>query len=117
MKNRRYWLASVVGAFSWLVTRNVSAQEGFSFNAAQQGRGAATLRDQLLRGLRAATPEQEQFVDQVVVAVEAGRLPRGLVNLMYRWAIERNARVPFPYFQYGLTVLAKRRGISLNVDA
>jgi hypothetical protein len=113
MKNRRYWLGSVIGGLSWLIARPSSAQDGHSFNSAQQGRGAASLKDQLTRGLRTATPEQEKFVDKVVMEVESGRLPRALVNLMYRWSLERNPRIPFPYFQYGITVMAKRQGVSL----
>lgn len=114
MKNRRHWLAIVAAASIWLVTRPLSAQEGIGSSVPiQQGRGAASLRDQLLKGLRVTRPEQELYVETVVQAVEGGRLPQALVNLIFRWALERNSRVPFPYFQYALTALAKRRGIAL----
>ena len=115
MLGRRRWLQSAaLAALAWLPGRRLAAQNGNSFNSARQGQGAASLKDQLSKGLRAVTPEQHQYVQVVVLAVEQGRLPRGLVNLVYKWSLERNPSMPFPYFEYALTILAKRRGVNLS---
>ena len=114
MLGRRLWLkTAAMATLAWLPLRQGFAQQSAGARGVNQGRGAASLTDQLTKGLRAVTPEQNQFVQVVVEAVDQGRLPRALVNLVYKWALERNPSVPFPYFQYALTVLAKRRGISL----
>lgn len=111
MLGRRLWLKSVaLAACAWLPMRWTVAQDGRRPN---QGRGAASLTDQLTKGLRAVGPEQQQFVQAVVAAVDQGRLPQGLVNLVYKWSLERNPSVPFPYFQYALTELSRRRGVNL----
>ncbi len=116
MLRRRIWLTStLVGALAWITRRPAPAQEGNSFNGANSLRSGqiAPLSDQLNQGLRAVTPAQKRFVSVVVAYVERGRLPRALVNLVYSWALKRNSRMPFPYFEYALRVLAKRRGVTL----
>ncbi len=93
----------------------VHAQQGNSSNSAEHlsDRSIAPLSDQLTQGLRAITPEQKQFVAVTVAYVDQGVIPRAMVNLVYRWALERNAQVPFPYFEYAMRTLSKRRGIIL----
>jgi hypothetical protein len=110
MQNRRLWMkGALVAAFAWMPCRSLLGQQGFGSN-----RGVPSLSDQLSKGLRASTSQQQLFVQKVVLKVDNGQLPRGMVNLVYKWALERNARYPFPYFEYALTVLAKRRGIDLT---
>ena len=93
---RRRWIKSVaLGALAWVTARPIAAQQGFGSQ-----RGVPSLTDQLTKGLRATTPQQLAFAQVVVANVENGKLPRGLVNLVYKWALERNPRYPFPYFQY-----------------
>ena len=112
MQYRRIWLKSLaIAALGWLPSQLTTAQQG---TPVRQGRGAASLTDQLSKGLRAVTPEQFQFVNLVVARVDSGELPRGMVNLVYKWALKRNPRVPFPYFEYALKVLAERRGVRLG---
>ncbi len=113
MSNRRYWLATAIAACTGLLARPLLGQQRGGANPTQQGRGAATLQDQLVKGLRATTAEQKQYAETVAAAVDAGRLPRGMVNQVYRWALERNPKVPFPYFQYALNIVSRRRGITL----
>ncbi len=114
MLGRRRWLQTMAWAtFAWLPAGWGAAQQGRV--GVNQGRGVASLSDQLTRGLRAVAPDQQQYVQLVVQEVDQGRLPRGLVNLVYKWSLERNPDVPFPYFQYALTILAKRRGINLQL--
>lgn len=107
---RRRWIKSVaLGALAWVTARPSSAQQGFGSQ-----RGVPSLTDQLSKGLRATTPQQLAFVQVVVTNVDNGKLSRGMVNLVYKWALERNPRYPFPYFQYALTELSKRRGVVLR---
>jgi hypothetical protein len=66
-----------------------------------------------MKGLRVSQPKQAAFVKLVVKAVDDERLPQAMVNLVYRWAIEKNSRIPFPYFQFAMRELAGRRGVKL----
>lgn len=110
MQNRRRWMKSAaVAALAWIPCQSLFGQQGFGSN-----RGVPSLTDQLSKGLRASTAQQQLFVQKVVMKVDNGELPRGMVNLVFKWARERNERYPFPYFQYALTVLAKRRGVDLG---
>ena len=68
---------------------------------------------QLKRGLRVFLPEQEQFIDRVLVEVGNRRLSRSMVNVIYIWSLRRNPKVPFPYFEFVMRELAKQRGVNL----
>lgn len=71
------------------------------------------LRTQLVTGLRVVQPSQAAYIDRVVRTVEQGRMSEAMVQLIYRWSIQRNPRVPFPYFQLAMQALTERRGIVL----
>ncbi len=119
---RRNWVKAVIALLAGssvndaLLTERVEAQEGYGNNFANSidNMHLVKLEDQLRFGLRCARPEQLQYVHRVSQAVEQGRLPRAMVNLVYRWAIDRHPSVPFPYFQFALEELARRRGISIS---
>jgi hypothetical protein len=116
MLGRRLWLkTAMVSILSLLPGRRTRGQEGVGINFAENltNRNITPLEDQLRYGLRVVLPEQLQFVKVVVAYVDQGKLPRAMVNLVYKWALERNPSVPFPYFQYALRLLAKRRGVTL----
>lgn len=116
MLPRRKWLkTAVLSVLGSGVGYRLFAQQGNGSNLANRldDRNIALLKDQLSKGLRAATPDQLKFVDLVVARVAQGKLPRAMVNLVYKWALERNPNVPFPYFQYALRALAKRRGVHI----
>lgn len=116
MLARRLWLLTIAGtALSWLPCGPVEAQQGTSINSAERNgeRNVTPLSDQLTKGLRAITPEQKHFVAVVVAYVDHGVIPRAMVNLVYRWALERSESVPFPYFEYAMRTLSKRRGVVL----
>jgi hypothetical protein len=72
------------------------------------------LEDQLVNGLRLTNREQRLFIRRVIHEVEQGRLPRSLVNVVFVWAKEKNAKYPFPYFQIAVRILAARRGVDLS---
>lgn len=114
--NRRSMLMLVPAAL--LPVSALMAQQGSSFNGAEQmrsTRNVTPLIDQLRVGLRINKSSQLAFLQLVVQKVEAGEIPQAMVNVVYKWAISRNEKYPFPYFQYAMQELAKRRGISFNV--
>lgn len=117
MRQRRFWIKAVVASAAALLPwhRSQAQQIGGGNNAAERlsSTHVAPLKDQLEKGLRATTPGQRQFVNVVVTAVNNRVLPRAMVNLVYRWALKRNSKIPFPYFEFALRALAKRRGINL----
>lgn len=111
-------LAFVCSAALCLDAASVRAQEtlpGIDFNEAERmlDMNVVELRLQLRNGLRVFLPEQEAFLETVLAQVQAGRLPRSMVNMVYVWAKRRNAKVPFPYFEFALRALADRRGVTL----
>jgi hypothetical protein len=93
--------------------RAQDSQGEFNANEAERNPGLETTRleDQLINGLRTVTPEQRQYVMQIVALVVQGKLPRTMVSVVYTWALKRNPSVPLPYFQIALRALAERRGI------
>ena len=115
---RRTWIGclTLLASLAWPSSRSALGQEGNSFNSAERLRGSRNvvpLIDQLANGLRASRPGDIEFLNVVVQRVDEGKLPQGMVNLVYRWAIERNPRVPFPYFQLAMRELSRRRGVTL----
>ena len=119
---RRSWVKAAIALLAGssvngvLATPSAEAQEGFGNNFANSidNMHLVKLDDQLRYGLRCFRPEQVQYVNAVTDAVERGRLPRAMVNLVFRWSIERNPSAPFPYFQFALEELARRRGIVIS---
>jgi hypothetical protein len=88
-------------------------QEPYSYNEAEQMLSFNTveLKDQLMFGLRVAFPDQEAFVDQVIQKVDRGELSRAMVNVIYVWSKKRKPKIPFPYFEYVMRLLADQRGV------
>ncbi len=121
---RRSWVKAAIALLAGssvsntLVADRAEAQEGFGNNFANAAGNMhlVKLDDQLRFGLRCFRPEQVQYVNRVTEAVDQGRLPRAMVNLVFRWSIERNPSAPFPYFQFALEELARRRGISISAS-
>jgi hypothetical protein len=87
--------------------------------AVNEGR-QVSLKDQLTFGLLARTKSDRAFVDLVVAKVEAGVLPRPLVNSTFLWARDRAASRrdestvrPMIYFRPALIARAKKLKIDL----
>jgi hypothetical protein len=74
--------------------------------------GKSSLKDTLEKGLKARRPEEFSFVRRVVLLVDTGRLPRSVVESTFLWARAKED-YPFQYFQMGLTLRAKKLGISM----
>ena len=71
------------------------------------------LKDRLKAGLRTRLPEEEKFLDDVVLLVRRGKLPGKLVDSIYVWAIGRQKDYPFPAFEKALRLQAKKIGVQL----
>ena len=71
-----------------------------------------TLKQQLETGLLARTPQEQDFVAEVVALVDSGDLPLSLVQSTFLWA-RRKRPYPMPYFEHALKVRAAAMGIGL----
>lgn len=106
-------LVGLIGSAAPVTAQQTSRQ--FAQNGQRQfASPLVRLEDQLKNGLRASRPTQVAFIKQVIIQVEKDRLPREMVNLVFKWAREKNERIPFPYFQFAMRELAKRRGVYLK---
>lgn len=71
------------------------------------------LEEQLINGLKATRVDQQTFIKNVSTQVNQRRLDRRLVNAIYVWARKRQPLYPFPYFERGLRIEAKKRNVIL----
>lgn len=96
-----------------VATARAQTQDAYGYNEAEQMLSFNTveLKDQLMFGLRVAFPEQEAFVDQVIQKVDQGVISRAMVNVVYVWAKKRKPKIPFPYFEYVMRLLAEQRSV------
>lgn len=116
---RRNWLKAALATLglgsSILALNSVVGQDGTGYNPTNSidSTHLSNLEDQLRFGLRCTQPAQIEYIRVIVSAVETGQIPRAMVNLVYRWALQRNPKVPLPYFQFAMRELARRRGVTL----
>jgi hypothetical protein len=109
--NLLFVMTGLIVAFS----SNVAfSQQGFNPNEAESmmSSNVVELKDQLYFGLRTFRPDQQAFLDQVVAKVDNGEISRAMVNVIYVWARKRNPKVPFPYFEIAMRLLAEKRGVT-----
>lgn len=108
-------MTGILAAITSFSHGTLQAQDGLDFNEAERMMSFNTveLKDQLYFGLRTAFPEQQAFVDDIVARVDAGELPRSMVNVVFVWARKRKPKIPFPYFEIAMRLLAEKRGVIL----
>ena len=101
-------LISVLAGFA-------NAQDGLDFNEAERMMSFNTieLKQQLYFGLRTFQPEQQAFLDQVVARVDSGELSRSMVNVVFVWSRKRRPKIPYPYFEIAMRLLAEKKGVIL----
>ncbi len=114
MKRTLFLCFSVLILGNMFSKSQVSAQDSLDLNEAERMMSFNTveLKDQLTYGLRVAFSDQQDFVDQVVAKVESGDLSRAMVNVVFVWSKKRNPKIPFPYFEAVLRLLAEKRGVT-----
>lgn len=74
---------------------------------------SATLEEQLLNRLKATRDDQRAYLKHVVALTKAGKLDRKLVIAVERYALRRNAKYPFPFFERALKYEAAKRRVQL----
>jgi hypothetical protein len=77
------------------------------------GAQVISLEDQLKTGLKARRPEETEFIEEVARLVNAGKLPRKLVDSTFMWALRRRTNYPFPAFERALRLQADQLGVDL----
>jgi hypothetical protein len=109
-------LASLTVAIVAMVSmpRCAHGQDSFDINEAERMLTVdiVDLRSQLVFGLRTNLPGQVQFIDSVIAKVESKEIPRAMVNVIFVWARKRNPKIPYPYFEVALRLLAEKRGVT-----
>jgi hypothetical protein len=93
-----------------LGTRQLAVAESTPTRSGELSK-SADFKERLEKDLMARRPSEFAFIDKVVGLVDAGTLPRSLVNAVYLWA-RRQAR-PFQYFERGLRVRAAKIGVTI----
>jgi hypothetical protein len=73
----------------------------------------ADLQETLKFGLKCRRPVEFAFVALVAQKVNMGQLPRDMVLSQFNWAREKNSKVPFPYFEFGMRKRAAALGVAL----
>ncbi len=118
--SRRTYLRLSVGIFATTglavivdPMKKAIGQVGGSRNLAEnsRNRGLVNFETQLTKGLRTFLPQQVAFIKSVVQLVGQGKISRAMVNTVYVWARRRNPSVPYPYFEFALRALARKRGV------
>ena len=71
------------------------------------------LKQTLEQVLRARRQEEFDFIAKVVGLVDAGTLPRSMVESTLHWVRKKNPKRPFQYFEQALRVRAKEIGVEL----
>lgn len=74
----------------------------------------ASLKDQLLVGLKVRRQVELQFVEEVVRLVNQRRLPTKLVLETFHYARRKPTKHPFQYFQRALAIRAARIGVRIR---
>jgi hypothetical protein len=121
--NRRHFTLKLLTGFALLFlsfSKTVSsAQQSPAQAETTEGR-KLPLKEQLTLGLKATTKEDKEFINNVVLKVEQGAIPRPLVDSTFLWARERANRKsasrslrPIVYFKPGLIARAKMLRLSL----
>ena len=104
------WLVALTGAF----VSPVSPWIGIAPCEEPIGTGEEiSLEDRLRTGLRVRRPEDGAFIAAVIRRVNAGDLPRKLVDSTFIWAVRRRQKYPFPAFEQALRLQAERLGVDL----
>ena len=74
---------------------------------------SATLEEQLLNRLKATRDDQRAYIKHVVALTKTGKLEQKLVVAVERYALRRNSKYPFPFFERALKYEAAKRRVVL----
>ncbi|EMI51775.1 signal peptide protein [Rhodopirellula sallentina SM41] len=74
----------------------------------------ARLEERLINRLHATTDTQAEYIRYIVQLVEQEKLELRLVVAIEQYAIRRNRRYAFPFFERALRYEAAKRGVALT---
>lgn len=74
---------------------------------------SATLEEQLLNRLKATRDDQRAYIKHVVALTKTGKLEQKLVVAVERYALRRNSKYPFPFFERALKYDPTKRRVVL----
>lgn len=95
------------------ITSNVSAQITAPRTLSADIDPVALLEEQLINRLHATTEVQRSYLRHVVKMVDEKKLSLELVVAIERYALRRNPRYAFPFFERALRFEASRRGVAI----
>src|SRR6056297_1815129 len=103
-------MALVAGLWCTLGVAEASAQITAPRTLSRGEGPVARLDEQLINRLHATTRSQADYLRHVVKLVETQKLELRLVVAIERYALRRNARYAFPFFERALRYEAAKRG-------
>jgi hypothetical protein len=104
MMNRRTWIGTAAGGLTAFLFAAFAPSK--RAQAASHRLDAGTL----IYTLRVGRPEDEAFIGRVVAMMNAGDLPRSILQKCYLWA-KKKRKHKFHYFKRALILLAAKKGI------
>lgn len=96
-----------------MLCRSASAQITPPRITSASGPRVATLEEVLINRLRATTDDRQEYIRLIVAKVDQGVFDRGRILAIERYAIKKNPRFPFPYFERVMRLEAERNGVYL----
>jgi hypothetical protein len=96
-----------------VVAGQTSVHAQITRETARGGNQVASLQDILVNKLRATREDQQVFIAAVVQEANQGNVEKGFVLAVMRYAIDKNPRYPFPYFERAVRFEATKRRITL----
>ncbi|TWT56121.1 hypothetical protein [Allorhodopirellula solitaria] len=109
----RVLLVGASFAASFLLVDTASAQITVARSMAGSESPVATLEEQLINRLHATTTVQADYLRHVAKLVDQKKLEARLVIAIEKYALHRNPRYAFPYFERALRYEAAKRGVAL----
>ena len=86
-----------------------------SLAGVESARGVATLEERLLNGLRARTDAEKDYIKQVVLYVQAGKLPEKLVDSTFLWVRKNKPNFNYPIFYFKRILELRAKALNLEV--
>ncbi|MGY8769677.1 MAG: hypothetical protein ACKVH8_14765 [Pirellulales bacterium] len=99
-------LLTLLIASNWLLKSS-------DLNSEAQAVKVPNLKQTLTTGLKARKEKEHQFISKVVVLVNNETLPLRIVMTSFKWARDKDDKIPFIYFEYALRKQAKKINVTI----
>lgn len=104
----RWALSGIV--IGWLIAAG-PMELGQAAAPVTPGSPELSLRQLLVKGLKARRPIEFEYIDAIVLMVDRGYLPEPLVRTTFYWAWQNYSYRPIQYFQMALSDRAAKMGL------